>query len=172
MEIPPVIVACDIRYTDDAAHVTFFFENHMQVTITFTHGNKDAQNIVSTQWTDIEPASARVRTPAHNQKVVIGDLNIINVPGYPLLFCGHIDVSRRGASDSVECWRSHIAMNIELPCSPPDESASECARESASESGCESGIESGCECDDDTVPNTDDEGIMVVDATSESDDDP
>ena len=156
MEIHPAIVRCDIRYTDDAAHVTFFFANRTRVTITFTHGNKDAQNIVSTQWTGIEPASARVQTPEHDQKVVIGYLEIINVPEYPLLFHGYIDVLRRYTSeDSFECWRSQVAMNIEPSSSPPDESASESADESDDDS------------DDNMVPNTDNEEIVVGDATSD-----
>jgi hypothetical protein len=122
MEIPNGIHNCDIRYTSDTAIVTFFFVNHARVAVTFTL-NKDAQCIEFAKWTGIEPCGARVWVPEHDQKVVIRNLKIIDVPGNPLLFSGYIDVSRRGASDSVECWRSHIAMNIELPCSSPNKSA-------------------------------------------------
>ena len=158
MDIPDAIWSCDISYpTVDTVRIVFFFKNNMRVAITFTHDN-NAMYIVSTQWTDIEPVGARVRAPERDQNVMIGNLKIVDAPGNPLLFTGHIDVSRRYRSESFECTRTPVAMNIEPSSSPPDESASESADESDDES------------DDNMVPNTDNEEIVVGDATSDEED--
>ena len=156
MALPVAPLCYGIHYTSfTTAEVSIFFSNHMRVTITFTL-DKYAYTIEYSQWSGREPSSARTGVPELNQTVVIKDLRIDNVSGQPSLFNGYIDVLTDVLTpDSVKCWRHCVAMNIELPCSPPDESAIE--------SGCDSGIESGCECDD--------EVILVVDATSESDED-
>jgi hypothetical protein len=130
MPLPVAPLCYGIDYTSTTARVSFFFSNLMRVTITFTL-DKYAYTIEYSQWSDKESSSARMGVPELDQTVVIKDFRIGNVSGHPLQFHGHIDVSRRGPSDSVECWRSHIAMNIELPCSPPDESAIESGSESA-----------------------------------------
>ena len=135
MDIPDAIWGCDISYpTVDTVCIVFFFKNNMRVAITFTHDN-NAMYIVSTQWTDIEPVGARVRAPERDQNVMIKKLKIVDAPGNPLLFTGHIDVSRRYRSESFECIRTPVAMLIEPSCSPPYESAGDSARESADKDG-------------------------------------
>jgi hypothetical protein len=135
MDIPDAICGCDISYpTVDTVCIVFFFKNYMRVAITFTHDN-NAMYIVSTQWTDIEPAGARVRAPDRDQNVMIENLKIVDAPGNPLLFTGHIDVLRRYLSESFECTRTPAAMLIESSCSPPYESAGDSARESADKDG-------------------------------------
>jgi len=164
MALPVAPLCCGIDYTSSTtAEVSIFFSNHMLVTITFTLDNS-AHTIKYSQWSGIEPFSARTGAPELDQTVVIKDLRIDNVSGHPSLFSGYIDVL---TPDSVKCWRHRVAMDIELPCSPPDESAVE----SGSKRARESASESGCECDDDIVPHTDNEVILVVDATSESEED-
>jgi hypothetical protein len=141
---PLVVPLCyGIHYTPTTAEVSIFFSNHMRVTITFTLDNS-AHTIKYSQWSGIEPFSARTRAPELDQTVVIKDLRIDNVSGHPSLFSGYIDVL---TPDSVKCWRHRVAMDIELPCSPPDEcaieSGSKRARESGSKRASESGSESG-----------------------------
>jgi len=163
MALPVAPLCCGIDYTSSTtAEVSIFFSNHMLVTITFTLDNS-AHTIKYSQWSGIEPFSARTGAPELDQTVVIKDLRIDNVSGHPSLFSGYIDVSRRGTSDSVECWRSQVAMNIKPPSSPPDESAIESGSESASKRPSKRARESDDESDN--------EVILVVDATSESEED-
>lgn len=194
MDIPDAIWSCDISYpTVDTVRIVFFFKNNMRVAITFTHDN-NAMYIVSTQWTDIEPVGARVRAPERDQNVMIGNLKIVDAPGNPLLFTGHIDVSRRYRSESFECTRTPVAMLIEPSCSLSYESANDSAIESAdkddvlvldtdSDANSVNMVpdtdtdESGDESDsgtysDNMVPDTDDEdGVLVLD-TDDSDSEP
>ena len=176
MDIPDAIWSCDISYpTVDTVRIVFFFKNNMRVAITFTHDN-NAMYIVSTQWTDIEPVGARVRAPERDQNVMIENLKIVDAPGNPLLFTGHIDVSRRYLSESFECTRTPVTMLIEPSCSLSYESANDSAIERADEDDVlvldtdESGDESGDESDSDTnsenmVPDTDTDNdeILVLD---------
>ena len=172
MDIPDAIWSCDISYpTVDTVRIVFFFKNNMRVAITFTHDN-NAMYIVSTQWTDIEPVGARVRAPERDQNVMIENIKIVDAPGNPLLFTGHIDVSRRYLTESFECTRTPVAMLIEPSCSLSYESANDSAIERPDEDDVlvldtdESDSDTGS---DNMVPDTDtDESADESDSDTDS----